>query len=215
MSKYEQVNTNFTSNEIDKFLVKGETLIWSGKPKKSAFIINKSLMMLPIALLWLAFDSTFIIASLKGGSQMLWFIIPFFAIHLMPVWIWLGNVLTANKRWQNTKYAITDRRIIITSGFIGAECQTIYYKDIKKVNLKIGIIDKLLKVGDIYFETNDFVPTNNNSIPQTAFLDIENIYEIYPKIQKVVLDIQTDIEYPNNLRPDQNDGYQTKYNSKF
>ena len=29
------------------------------------------------------------------------------------------------------------------------------------------------------------------------------------------MDIQTDIEFPNNLRPENNDGYNTKYNCKM
>lgn len=134
---------------------------------------------------------------------MLWFIIPFFALHLMPVWIWLSNVLTAKKNWENTEYYVTDKRIIIESGFIGMNYQTIYYKDIKNVYLRIGVIDKLLKVGDIYFDINQ----NRTQF----FLDLENPYELYTKLQKIVLDIQTDIEFPNNLRPNENNGYNTKY----
>lgn len=125
----------------------------------------------------------------------------------MPVWIWLGNVLTANKNWQNTKYAVTDRRIIIEYGFISMNYQSIYYKDITNVNLKISVIDKMLKVGDIYFTTS--------TGPNLSFLDIEDAYTIYPKLQKIVLDMQTDIEFPNNLRPKENDGYNTTYHSKF
>ena len=208
MSKYENMNSEFVPMNLEKIIVEGEEVIWSGKPKKSAFIINKVLTMLPIAIIWLLFDSGFIIAFLSSGETgMLWFIVPFFAFHLMPVWIWLSNVLTANKKWKNTEYAITDKRIIISSGFIGMDYQSIYYKDIENVHLKISVIDKILKVGDIYFDTTDKV--------KPAFLDVENAYEIYPKLQKVVLDIQTDIEFPNNLRPKENDGYNTKYNKKF
>lgn len=208
MSKYEQVSNSFKENNINNILVDGEQVIWSGKPKKSAFVINKCCTMLPFALIWLLFDSMFIFMFIgTGESKMLWFIIPFFALHLMPVWIWLSNVLTANKKWKNTEYVVTDKRIVIMSGFIGMDYQTIYYKDIENVYLKVGVMDKLLKVGDIYFDTNDRV--------KAAFLDIEDAYELYPKLQKVVLDIQTDIEYPNNLRPKENDGYNTKYNSNF
>lgn len=55
--------------------------------------------MLPFAIIWLMFDSIFIIGFITSGSfiEMLWYIIPFFALHLMPVWIWLSNVLTAKK----------------------------------------------------------------------------------------------------------------------
>ena len=45
----------------------------------------------------------------------------------MPVWIWLSNGLTAKKNWENTEYYVTDKRIIIESGFIGMNYQTIYY----------------------------------------------------------------------------------------
>lgn len=212
MSKYERVMSYQTNSPSP--LVEGEQLLWSAKPKKSAFIINKVLAMMPIALLWLGFDSIFIIAMISSGQikEMLFFIIPFFAIHLMPVWIWLANVLTASKKWKNTKYYVTDKRIIIQSGFIGTDYQTVYYKDIKNVNLKIGLIDKLLGVGDIYFDLGVYVGSNNKSATlKNAFLDIEKPYEIYPKLQKIVLDIQTDVEYPNALRPNQNPGYNTQY----
>ena len=209
MSKYENINKKVVPVNLKKIIVKGEEIIWSGKPKKSAFIINKILIMLPFALFWLLIDLSFIIPliSAEDNAQILWFIIPFFAFHLMPVWIWLSNVLTANKKWKNTEYAVTNKRIIIMSGFIGMNCESIYYKDIENVELRISVIDKLLKVGDIYFDSK--------VQGQVAFLDIQNPYEIYPQLQKIVLDIQTDIEFPNNLRPKENDGYNTKYNGKI
>ena len=205
MSKYEKANKNFEKINVNEVLVNGESIIWNGKPKKSAYIINKFFTMLPFAIIWLMFDSIFIISFIASGSfmEMLWFIISFFALHLMPVWIWLSNVLTAKKNWENTEYYVTDKRIIIESGFIGMNYQTIYYKDIKNVYLRIGVIDKLLKVGDIYFDINQ----NRTQF----FLDLENPYELYTKLQKIVLDIQTDIEFPNNLRPNENNGYNTKY----
>ena len=180
--------------------------------KKSAFVINNILTMLPLALIWLLFDSFFIVAFVSSGSpkEMILPIILFFAFHLMPVWIWLGNVLTANKKWKNTKYYVTDKRIIVQTGIISANYDTIYYKDIKNVSLKVGIIDKLLKVGDIYIDTGSILTSSSKNIMMT-FLDVENPYEIYGKLQKIVLDIQTDIEFPNAYRPDENLGYNTKY----
>lgn len=193
-------------------LAEGEQELWSAKPKKSAFIINNILTMLPLALIWLLFDSFFIVAFVSSGSpkEMILPLVLFFAFHLMPVWIWLGNVLTANKKWKNTKYYVTDKRIIIQTGIIGASYDTIYYKDIKNVSLKVGIIDKLLKVGDIYIDTGSILTSSSKNVMMTI-LDVENPYEIYGKLQKIVLDIQTDIEFPNAYRPDENPGYNTKY----
>ncbi len=73
-----------------------------------------------------------------------------FAVHLIPVWIWIGNVVTAGTRWKNTEYAVTDKRIIIRSGFLSYEYQNIYYKEIADIHLHFGIIDRILHVGGYY-----------------------------------------------------------------
>lgn len=208
MSKYDNVNTKENQLNIKDVLVEGEEIIWEGKPKKNVYILNQMAFMFPFAFIWLLVDGGILAMIFSSGvtKELLLFVVPFFAIHLMPVWIWLSNALTANKKWKNTVYALTNKRIIISSGFIGVDYQTIFYKDIKKVNLNVGLMDKIFKVGDLHFATAD---------GRTAFLDIADCYELYPKIQKVVLDIQTDIEFPNNLRPKENDGYNTKYNGKI
>lgn len=213
MSKYNKI-MNYGVEDKNP-LVEGESLIISAKPKKSAYLINQILIMMPIALLWLAFDSFIIISVIGQSSGMNFFFIPFFALHLFPVWIWLANVISANRRWKNTKYYVTDRRIIIQNGFIAENYQTIYYKDIKNVDLRVGLIDKLLNVGDIYFDLGYYVSGNGNKVVKSAFLDIENSHEVYSKVQKIVMDIQTDIEYPNAFRPLDNPGYNTKYNGKI
>ena len=41
-------------------LAAGEHILWRGKPKKSAYIADKALSMLPIAVIWLIFDFNFI-----------------------------------------------------------------------------------------------------------------------------------------------------------
>ena len=193
-------------------LAEGEQELWSAKPKKSAFIINNIVRMMPVALIWLLFDSFIIYVFISSGAikEMVLPIIIFFAFHLLPVWIWLGNIITASKKWKNTKYYVTDKRIIVQTGIISASYDTIYYKDIKNVSLKVGIIDKLLKVGDIYIDTGSILTSSSKNIMMTI-LDVENPYEIYGKLQKIVLDIQTDIEFPNAYRSNENPGYNTKY----
>ncbi len=201
-------------------LVQGETLIWSANPKRSAFVLNRSITMMPIAIIWLILDLGFLSAMGEAVGEIGFFVIPFFALHLMPFWIWLSNVLTAGRQWKNTKYYLTDRRIIIQGGFVNADIQSIYYKEIRNVNLQIGLIDKMLGVGDIYFDLDNisYHTTRRgirvNQSQKYAFLDIENPQEVYPIIQKTVMDIQSDIEYPNAYRPEENPGYNTKYNPR-
>lgn len=214
MNKY-YGNANISYNDIEGQLMPDESIIWKGTPKKSAFIINSSITMMPFALLWLAFDGFFIstIIASDGTEGMGFFFIGFFAFHLMPVWIWLYNVLTAYSRWKNTAYAVTNRRIIIRNGFIGYQYNSIYYTDISNVSLQVGAIDRMLGVGDIRIATNISIGTtkNGNSANTTSILDVENPEHVMGIVQKTVMDIQTDIHYPNALRPEVNPGYNTEY----
>lgn len=212
-----QINENYFKNskteatnptKIEDIIGKDEQILWRGKPNRKAYIFSSIFSMFPFALIWLLFDSVFIVAMFASNafSQMpigaVIGIIVFFAFHLTPVWIWLGNIITASKGYKNLEYVFTNKRIIIRSGIIGIDFKNIYYSEIQSVNLKVGLIDKMLKVGDIY------IKSKNSS--QVLF-DISDPYFITQKLQEIVIDIKTDIEFPNGLRPEENPGYNTKY----
>ena len=191
-------------------LAAGETVLWRGKPKKSAFIAGRSLTMLPIAVIWLIIDMGFIANAFSGG-EMLFFLIPFFALHLMPVWIWLGSTLTAGKRWKNTMYYVTNRRIIIQSGFLAVNENSLFYKDMGNAQLYIGLMDKFFGTGTIVLDDGYYDRRSRRNHPGTRLEHLEDAKSAYDRIQKIILDIQTDIEYPNAYRPEHNPGYNTDY----
>ena len=197
--------------DIKKLVSESEQILWQGHPNRKAFILSKILQKMPIALIWLTIDLTFILLMASTGAfenmpvGLLIFIIIFFALHLIPVWAWIGNIVTASIEHKNTEYVFTNTRIIIKSGVIGIDVKNIYYADINSVNLKVGLIDKLCKVGDIYI---------SGASKAQVLWDIDNPYEITTKLQKIVNDIKTDTYYPNELRPDLNRGYATKYDPK-
>ena len=184
----------------------GEKILWEGTPNKKSYVLARILKMMPIALIWLAFDGLFIgiiLTQTDGLPTFVYFIfIGFFLIHLTPVWIWIASIVTAFKRLKNTEYAFTDKRIIIKTGFF-AKFDTIFYSDIAAINMHVGIIDKMFKVGDI------IIMTNSN----TSYMveDIDNPYFIQERLQKISNDIKTDMQFPNDLRPEENHGYNTQY----
>lgn len=203
--KNERVNLFSADEEMDFILGENEQVLWEGNPNKKAYVTNKVLAMLPLALLWLAIDMVFVAMVFKFGlpTPAKIGVCVFVCFHLIPFWMWFSNVITASKRHKNTKYALTTHRILIRTGLIGVDVQSISYKDVQSVNLKIGMIDKMLKVGDLYFNLN-------SRRSQNVFFDIENPYEVYKLAQKIVTDIQMDIEFPNAYRPENNPGYKTK-----
>ena len=192
-------------------LAPGEAILWRGKPQKKGFIATKSLTLAPFAIIWLIIDSSLILNAFRGDSP--WVLIPFMLLHLMPVWIWLGSVITAGRRWKNTMYYVTNRRIIIQGGFFAVNENSLFFKDIRNTHVRIGLLDKVFGTGDIVFDNGMIYHTRNGNrnAQLPAMEDLENPYDVYNRIQRIVLDIQTDMEYPNAFRPAENPGYGTDY----
>ena len=55
------------------------------------------------------------------------------------------------------------------------------------------------------------VTFNTTSGTKKLFMTLLDIEKPYTRLQKIVLDIQSDIEFPNAYRPSENPGYKTKY----
>lgn len=203
---YFKMTEGMQTNKVEDILDPEESVLLRLKPKKSAYIFNSTMRMLPIALIWLLFDGFFIGAMLWNSGRLpgyIWFIIvPFFAVHLLPVWMWVGGIVKSVAGWKNNEYVFTEKRIILRSGVVGIDFVNIYYSDIKGVNLRVGLIDRMFKVGDIYISAER---------QSNVLWDIPNPYFILQKLQKIVVDIKTDIIFPNDLRPKENHGYRTKY----
>ena len=199
-----RVENDMQANKVEDVLEQGEKILLRTRPNKKAYILSAVLRMLPIVLFWAAFDIFAIVMMFTHGvsSGEIVFLIIFFAFHLIPVWIWIAGIVHAVAGFKNIEYVFTEQRIIIRSGIIGIDFKSLYYSEIEGVNLKVGILDKCFKVGDIYIQ----------SMKQSTVLnDISSPYFILSRLQKITLDIKTDINYPNDLRPQTNHGYNTKY----
>ena len=205
---YFQVDENIKQNEIKDILTEDEEVLLTLKPQRKVYILEAIFKGLPIALLWAGFDVFFIIMMVNSGAfkaiptAMVFIIIGFFLIHLIPVWLYIGQIMKKVGGYKNISYAFTDKRIIVRSGLIGIDFKYIYYYDISSVEVKVGIFDRMFKVGDVHIHGKD----------QVAVLDdIANPYAYSTKIQELVRDLKADMAFPNDLRPEENHGYNTKY----
>lgn len=207
--RYFKDNENQAQN-IEDVLMDNEKILWKAKPNKKSYILASVFKMLPFALLWLLFDGFFIAMIVIGMVNdsipvaILAFIIPFFIFHLAPVWIWIKNIIKSSLEIKNIEYAITQQRIIIRSGVIGIDFKSLTFPEIENINVKVSLIDKLCKVGDIYI---------NAATNSAVLYDLSNPYDLSKKLQKIVVDIKSDLNYPNAYRPKENNGYETTYNS--
>lgn len=190
--------------KMQDILVEGETIIWEEKPDEVCYKWTSVIPMLPFAILWGMFDFGFIYMILKSGqaSAMLWFIIPFFALHLMPVWMVIGQIIKNGLEYPNVVYAITDRRVILRDGFIGIDFKSFDYSEIDNVNVNVNILEKIRNVGTVSCKVDSVI---------YKIISIKEPYKVYKMLQKIMIDVKTDMNYPNALRPNNNPGYNTEY----
>ena len=193
--KYFINGTKGNNFSIEDSLSSDESLLWKGKPLRKSFILNSVLKYLPFALIWLIFDTSFIVLLVLNVKEIPTIVIVFLAIfflfHLIPVWLWIYSIISASKRQKIEEYAFTNKRILIKQGFIGSTIISIFYDSINSVNLKIGIIEKMCHVGDIY------ILSNNQKV---VLEDILDPTFITTKLQDIALTNKKDIYFPNNLR---------------
>ena len=194
-------------NEIKSMIGMDETILYEGKPDKKCFIFECILNpLLPVAIIWTVLDMSFM-GFAVGGMQKI--MIPFMLIHMMPVWIYLGGVIFSFRRYRNTYYVVTDHAVYVSSGIFTMNLQEKTFAELSRVNLHRGIFDQMFNVGDIQITTNQFTKKNVPAV--ITISSITNYTEVYQMVKKLQKDIYSDIMYPNDLRPNENHGYKTKY----
>ena len=200
------------SENLKKLIGQNEKILYEGKPNLRCYIFESIFNpLLPFAIIWALFDSFFIGAALMSDSEggILWFIIPFMLLHMMPVWIYLSGVIFTFRKYRNTYYIVTDRAIYVSGGIFTVNFNTKPFSELSHVDLHRGIFDQMFNVGDIITTTDQLSPGNTSA--NISICSISNYIEVYNLISKLQQDIYTDVMYPNDLRPKENHGYNTEY----
>lgn len=194
------MNTN-----LKDVLFEGEIVLWQGVPDKFCFVWRSVGKLLPFAIIWLLFDGFFIGVTVSTGDlgEMWWFLLIFFALHLMPVWLFVGQLIKRLAEHKNVIYAVTDKRVILRNGVIGLDFENLNYTDISNVHANVSVIERIRKVGSVFITTSSGAVMCLTAIPEP--------YKVYKMLNKVFMDVKTDIEFPNAYRPETNPGYGTKY----
>ena len=200
------------NDDLRQMISSNEKVMWEGKPDKKCYIFESIFNpLMPFALIWAIFDFGFIGVSFADQEQsgMLLFLIPFFALHLMPVWIYLGGILMCKKRYNNTYYIVTDKAIYISQGVITKKIQTKPFAEMSHIDLHRGVFDQMFNVGDIVCTSSQH--SMNGTVDIINISSVSNYTEVFNIIKKLQQDIYSDIMYPNDKRPTENHGYNTEY----
>lgn len=190
-----------------------EEILWVGKPAFIPLILS-GIPFLIIGLIWGVLDIGFFGAFAKNPmmAEMSGFFTIFLIIHLFPCW---GSILNLLRLWLvygKTWYAYTNKRLMMRSGFWGTDFKAIDYDKIVDLTVTVNTIENIFGVGTVSAFTGNI--TAKGMRIYDRFMAIRDPYEVFKKIKELSVDVKTDWNYPNALRPETNPGYWTRYDPR-
>jgi membrane protein YdbS with pleckstrin-like domain len=189
-----------------------EEIIWTGKPKLIPFLLTgfwAGIVTISFALIWVLSAGNWSTNSDNKFSSFFWL------FGLIPLVVVLFGFFKKVFSFSNTAYAYSDKRVMMRSGFVGTGFKTIDYDKISDIEVTVSIIEKMYNVGTIKFFSGRTVTDEGNTTKlYDSWIAIENPYEVFKRVKQTSVNIKTDFNYPNALRPDTNPGYNTKYDPK-
>ena len=163
------------NSALESILEPQEAIKWQGKMSRRflGFVLVSSLILI------VAFSSFLVLAG-QGNSSFA-FLVSVALLGLVTLNFFIDYVKV---------FTITDKRIIIRSGIIGTDYNSIYFPQIRTASVKVDLIDKLFSVGSINIDTGkvETVTGDKQNKTQTAYDKlsyIEQPYEVYKILEEL------------------------------
>lgn len=88
---------------------------------------------------------------------------------------------------KKTVYAVTTKRIIIRTGYIGVDYKALDFNTIGAVTVNVNWLDKLLRKNTGYISFGSMAsPMINTANYKFSFLYIEKPYEVYKEVKAII-----------------------------
>jgi len=166
---------------LSEYLKKDEKVIWSGKPAKVPFLVG-GVVVSAFGLLWLSFSIFAMSMAVSSGG--LGFVTLFFLLFvLIGFGLTLGPPMTQIFRYRNTKYVITDQRLITQTGAIGLDTRFIDLDKIQEVYVNVSFIDKIFGTGTLIVLTAGFV---SMGLTYPAIVSLKEPYAVQKMLQEAM-----------------------------
>jgi len=174
--------------EIQTILEDNEQIIWEGKQDLKSAIISSLTGMIFLFIFGALFQ---FMTSGTGTCTINGQIRPAEACAGIGNYISYGLFalallipITSFLRYKVTRYIISNKRILLKSGLIGADMRSIYYDQVKSAFVNVGLVGKIFGTGSILIDTGRITQTKNGSrADYDRFSNINNPYEVYKTLQ--------------------------------
>jgi hypothetical protein len=183
---------------INEELLKGETILWKGRPNPNVLFTSSDIFLVPFSLLWGGFAifweaSVLGIGVLSRKSAPSAIIIPFalFGIPFVVAGIYFifGRFIYKKKKKLKTIYAVTNKRILAITNMFRKNIQVEYIDRIPTINIsERSDRNGTIKFGNSNFMTGMYDNTGMDFFSgfygknTLAFYDIDNAKEVYKKV---------------------------------
>jgi len=175
------------NQEIQHILEEKEKALWSGKPDlKSLMFIAFIFAFLILTLAFIMFFNVEPLATHKntnvGANPKRFFTIISGILLLLSLLV----PLAAYSFHKVTDYVVTNKRLIIKTGVIGADIRSIYYDQVRSAFVNVGLVGKLFGTGTILIDTGRITQSRRRG-SKTAydrFRFIKSPYSVYKLVQK-------------------------------
>lgn len=200
--------------EFDSVKDNDEEILWTGKPKFVPYIfsgLGSGLFTLAFGIVWILVNYNMKIGNTESGSGWNYFWLFGLIPLVQGLYVFLKRLLS----FSNTAYGYSNKRVMMRTGFIGTDFKTIDYDKISDIEVTVNVIERMYKVGSIrFFSGRTQTDEGNTTKLYDVWSAIENPYDVFKRVKQTSVDIKTDFNYPNALRPETNPGYKTKYERK-
>lgn len=184
-------------DELKMILTNDEEIKESFKPSKKRFVTANIISTLIFLIIF--FGGIFTVGILgiidvikftdSEGQKDLLAPIMFLAFSTPFLIMIILSIVGYIVRYKRTIYVVTNKRLIIRSGFIGVDYKSIELKYVGLVNVRVDFLDKFCgNTGTVTFASPAIPMMNNqnNVNGAFAFRCVENPYEVYKKVKEYI-----------------------------
>lgn len=167
---------------LSSLLYEDERVIWQGKPNKKGLVLDGVFKMLPIVLVWIVLDVAFLTIMIaedvfNKNPNLSYIALPFFIIHVSPLWIWISNIMKSSAAYETFEYVLTQKRVLIKTEVYGVDVRTIWLTDVKEFKVVKDAVDKMLNTGDLIIK---------GEYTDVALLNIKNVGKVVEDFKKIL-----------------------------
>lgn len=185
--------------EVKKILASDEEVKEYFKPNKKRYVVVNSIFSMIFLIVF--FGGMFVVGILgivgaidftgDNGEKDLLAPIMILVFSLPFLLMGILTVVGYSVRYKRSLFVVTNKRLIIRSGFIGVDYKSIELKYVGLVNVRVDFLDKIAggNTGSITF-ASPALPMNgqNNTNGTFCFQCVDNPYEVYKKVKEYIPD---------------------------